>query len=378
MSAEASFPIELVSDPSPRTWKHWWRTWPKWFRIGCWAAIGLLVLHVAVAIRMAFGLTEAEEIAELRKDRDQFQMNYVWEKNGGPFFNAAHYEWHCLINAGLRGRSSANVVDIMFISGHEVRVTTDRDLQLIADHFPNVKNLWIGEADISADGVAKLRRCRCLEELDFCFSDIGDDAIEQLVELPCLTKLDLCLTQITDAVIPILRRMKSLKTVNLGSTDVTLAAIEQWRSEEGAKAPVISTDHRQELPELLRVSVRWSDGVEDRNFATPDRNSGTLSFQRISNAEKEKPYVLHLGIRNLAQMSISAKTLGYDYHSQFVAAFTDGHYRLTLDLAGCLSEPMDVEIRRDAPATQHLQFVMPVTREQAMEKWRRDHPPAGK
>lgn len=326
-------------------------------------------MHVALAIRMAIGLIEAEEIAELRKDRDQSQINYVWEKNGGPFFNDTHYEWYCLINAGLRGRSCANVDELLFFDNiFGPRALTDHDLQLMADHFPNVKNLYLGEADISTEGLAKLRRCRRLEELSLAFSDIDDRGVEQLVELPCLAQLDLCMTQVTDAVIPILRRMKALKTVNLGSTDVTLAAIEQWRSEKGAKAPVIYTDHRQELPELLRVSVRWSDGAEDRNFATPDRNA-SLEFDRFVN-EGEKPYNRLWGYRSLAQMSISARDLG--------KSVDDGDYRMTLHLAGCRSEPMEVKIRRDVTETQHLQFVMPVTREEALEKWRRDHPPAGK
>src|SRR5689334_3330087 len=77
MPAELSHPVASVSDLPPRTWRGWWLAWPKWFRIGCWAALGLALLHVVVAIRIAIGWIEGNEIIALRQKGAIFE--YAWD-----------------------------------------------------------------------------------------------------------------------------------------------------------------------------------------------------------------------------------------------------------------------------------------------------------
>lgn len=372
MSAESAIPVAQVDDLPPRTWRGWWLAWPKWLRIGCWALLGIALLHIAVAIRMAIGLIEADEIAELRKHDSQ--IRYFWDKQGQRTYGETPYSLFLLFHAGLKGSSCANVEEIWLFDRSDLDrpIADDRDLELIAKHFPYLKSLYVENAEITADGLSKLLACRQLEELSLAFTDVDDDAVERLVDFPRLAKLRLAATRVTDSVIPALQRMKSLKSVDLGSTDVTLAAIEAWKTSAGSRGPAVLTDRRQHLPELLRVSVRWSDGMEDNRFATPDRycSDWTLTFEGPLDKGQQTPDVLVMRFGSLTQMSISSGDLSPD--------FADGNYRLTLQLVGVSTGPMTVEIDRNSTTTQRLQFAMPVTREQALERWRQERLSVGK
>lgn len=233
-----------TDDLPPRTWRQWWRAWPKWFRIGVWGCVGMIVLHLALVVRMVIGLHEPVEIGELRKH--DCQIRYVWDKQAQRTYGETPYLFYLLLNAGLSGTSCCNVeeIDLFFPSELDRPITTDHDLELIGNHFPNLKTLYVEQADITANGLRKLRGCRQLEKLSIAFSNLNDDDIQELVDLPQLAELRLVETQVTDAVIPILRQMPSLRSVDLSSTKVTLAAIEEWRASAGKSVPIIRTDRQ--------------------------------------------------------------------------------------------------------------------------------------
>lgn len=133
MSVESPIPVDQLHDLPPRTWRGWWLAWPKWFRIGCWAALGLGCAHIALTVWVATGLIEPPEITRWRQRGAQLQyrdsqsstwMTILWP----PRVYGTIFE-------GLQGRS-VKTVDYVLLTN-----PTDEVCQQCLDEFPNLKGL---------------------------------------------------------------------------------------------------------------------------------------------------------------------------------------------------------------------------------------------
>lgn len=136
--------LSLRNDLPPRTWRSWWLARPKWFRIGCWAAGVMIVLHVALALRICLGLIESQAIRSLKEGRS-VSIRYSWE-------NEERFSGEHLLLAGLLGRSCDHVTDVRIYKG------SDAELKLIADNFPNLRSLDFPSAEVTPAGLASLSR----------------------------------------------------------------------------------------------------------------------------------------------------------------------------------------------------------------------------
>ena len=238
----------------PPTWRQWWLARPKWLRIGLWAIVGVVLLHVALVIRMAIGQIEDRDITQIRERGAE--VHYSWlPRDRGEYFSG--YE---RLNAGLWGRSSVNVVDL------DLAKATDADLKLISSRFPNLKRLWLSQAEVTEDGLTALQSLQKLWFLGIEDSEIGDHDVEGLIGLDSLYWLSLQETRVTDDAIPLLQGMKSLEIVGVQYTDISMKAISEWR-----KSRKIRIDTEQEYLPLtdLSASFRWSDGRRNQDFVGP-------------------------------------------------------------------------------------------------------------
>lgn len=337
-----------------RTGTELWRSFPKWFRILSIAILVCGLLGAVLAIRIAIGLREADVIKQLRQRGAK--IHYPWTHMDFspipiPRSLIRHYvkirEQYRNIVAGLFGLSPANVQAISLEFG------TDSELRLIGGHFRGLKSLTFWKSELSTDSLRSLSSCSQLEFLDLSYSDLDDAALASLKDHSRLQEMRLGATLITDASVGILEKMAALKKVDFYLTDVSSEAIARWRKNQNAPMIVNGSD---ELPIECGGVIRWSDGRRSANFPGPwtmtqidDQSAETV----CSNGPSQ-----YFGRNDMSWSSLSA--------------WTDGQWKLTLKLGECVSETVSVQMKDSQPSKRRFEFVMPCTREHAIQQVRRE------
>src|SRR5262249_2621822 len=159
------------------------------------------------AIRIAIGLVEGPEIAELHRRRASFHYVWDWQER---------FPGERILTAGLLGRSGTSVVYLTYVDN-----VSDQDLRLVARRFPHLLQFQMTDQDVTIDGVAALRRCRRLELLTLSRCPIDDAMLAELAGLTQMKCLDLSGTLITDASLSVLQGFPLLEEVDVWDTDLT-------------------------------------------------------------------------------------------------------------------------------------------------------------
>lgn len=326
-------------DLPPREWRGWWLAWPKWFRIACWAAFGVLVLHAAVAIRISIGLIEPAPIQALR--RPGTHVIYQSNRYGQPF------PGYNRMMDGIKGISCNDVIAIR-LDEHG----TDSDLELIGQSFPNLREIYLTRSQVTATGLEKLRPCENLSSIELEETDVDDAAALFLKHFPKLNRINLSGTLVSDATLALLQDQPGGQcTLNVSYTDVTLEAIKARRP---MRNKVIQTE-RDRVSTGILGSIRWSDGSRSGRFV------GNFEL-RVSG-----PVIDGRSTGSFAQISsnLTRRTMWWD--TKQLQGRTDGDYHFTAKLGGLESAPAIVKIQAGQADIDHVEFRMPCTRAEAMQ-----------
>ncbi len=149
----------------------------------------------------------------------------------------------------LRGVRSFNVHGAKF---------NDDDLQRVVRRLPELRDVDIGQTQVTDSGLSHLLGLKELEALRLHKADISDDGLGRLKGLDKLTILVLSgTTRITDEGLVHLKSFKHLKFLELGGLEIT---------DEGLR-------HIRELPELKILSLIDTSvtprGIEELKAARP-------------------------------------------------------------------------------------------------------------
>lgn len=345
----------IVDDPARQSqwykWHLWWRLLPGWLRILCITGSVLTLLICILAIRVAIGLQEADEIKQLRERGAQ--IYYPWHNLELVRPNTLPRSWirsyvklrdqYKNVVAGLYGLSAQNV-DTIYLQFGDCD-----DLWFITTHFHKLGSLTFSRSLFTSESIRSLNNCPRLEFLDLSYSDLDDNAVELLKPLNQLTELRLGATLVTDNSVPILQQMKSLKKVDLWLTDIIPETIQAWRKD--GNAPALSNGSDQ-IPIGVRGVIRWSDGTRSANFLGPWR---LITIDEASNetVASNSPGLVGLFGRN--DMSWPGPPIP-----------TSGVSKMTLKLGECESETVTLRFTDDGSTTRQFEFMMPCTHEQAL------------
>ncbi len=336
MSAEA--PAANAEHLPQRTWQQWWLAWPKWFRIGAWALVGLFLLHVLLLIRMAIGLQEPTEITNLRERA--YSVSYFWDPDGD---DVELFRGQGVLMSGLWGRAGTNI-DSIYLQ----ECATDDDFAFLGKNCRNVRWLNAQYSRMTLEGLNALRPCRRIISVNLTDAELSDEAMETFLSFPDLQDLDLCGTGITDAAIPVLKRIPKLNYLNVSFTDVSCAAVRDWHV-------VVNPEN---LDTEIRARMCWSDGT----FGTTFEGFAQLTFGTCG---IEKSHLL----RDIDQMlGTSRRSLGQQlssWISELEKTLPDGDYQFQLKLGHYQSVPFLVSFKGGRPSTHLVEFHMPVTKAEA-------------
>lgn len=329
--------LNVTNDLPPRTWRHWWLAWPKWFRIACYAGLVLAAGHVAVGIWILIGLWEPESLADLRERGAD--VEYFWESETSL---VPRYQE---IMSVLYGKGWRSVVEIN-LNGK----ATDADVRRIAANCPALKRLSLRNTEVSAAAIAELAKLPRLEELDLRGTNATDESLSQFGKLDRLTSLYLFGTLVSDQSMPVLASLPHLYWVDLQHTDVTKSKIDTWRTER--KNQIVT--ERDQYPEPVLGFICWSDGERAGNF----RGKFEVHVEGPLNSPK------------LRQRRQKGKSLSRDRLWWRDARFNsrgDGDYRFTLKLGAMESEPALVSVTNRQPSQNPIEFHMPCTKAEALQ-----------
>lgn len=343
MPTKLSAPVAPVSDLAPRTWRGWWLAQPKWLHIGCWAVLGLFVLHVALAIRIYFGLQESPEITTLSEERGVL-IGYGWEDD--PWW----FQGQDILMAGVLGRSPRHVTRLEWFDA------TDADLQELATRFPSLERLELNGDRFSVDGLSRLASCRRLRHLDLSWTEIGDDEVRVLATLRELRFLDLSGTLITESVIPTLRQLPHLEKIHVTFTEIPLSRIRAW----DPKGRLVHTEKYCNSQSVLG-SIRWSDGSRSVNY--PEAFAASA---HVPGSAPQGFYSTRVS-RNLTRKDLF---WGRDFWERI-----DGGCELKLSLGEFESEPVQIEVQQGVPSPSVVEFRMPCTKAEALQSRVNDESP---
>lgn len=324
----------------PRTWRQWWRDQPRWVHIAAWAVRGIVLLHLLIALRIAWGWQESAGVTDLRGRLHT--VRYFWEER------RMRFPYEELLWAGWFGRDWRNISAIKWsVLGQ------DSHLIEIGRRCRGLKALDLKNANVSVRAIAGLGNCRALERLNLDNTNTDDDVIAQFQRLSRLETLSLAGTLVTDESLAVLNSLPHLRRADLTYTDVTREAIDSWRTSR-KHYPVISSE-RIEFPHSLVSSLRWSDGERSVKFprsfqVTIDGPADTLKQQQF--------------IDSRAEFTRQSSW----WHNQLKPLRDDGEYQLTIRFGEIASHPIHVTVRDRKPSTTNLEFQMPCTRAEALKR----------
>lgn len=318
---------EMTSDLPPRTWRQWWRQLPGYWRIAGWTALGLVVLHVAVAARMAIGHIEEREIRNLR--RQGAWVEYDWDFPPEPFHG------YSLLIAGLRGKSCSNVNLISW------RHATDDDLIQLSPKFRNLNNLFLMGSDVTGRGLSQLGKYPQLGIVNLQDANVTDEDVAQLVCMEALIHLELSGTRVTDAGLSKLQQIKSLKRINVAYTAVTEAGLQQNdKSRTYNESPPFG---------YVWGTIHWLDGQQSRRYDSPFTIllEGPLSLEdrRVEKVARDR-------LENRVWF--------------MTTPLTSGEYRAILKIGDYESEPVVINVSGGIAFPDRIEFHMPITKTEAV------------
>ncbi len=339
MPTELLSPVAPVSDLPPRTWRGWWLAWPKWLRIGCWAAFGVVVLQIVSVVVLYVGLREPPEIQALRR-----QGVHIFFSNKGLIPDFSIFGWNV-----RNPHNGADVAQVIFESP-----ATDADLVHLSQHFSNLMILIIHNGEFTAAGLESLSRCRQLIFLDLSGSEVTDAHLAGLRGMQELQDLGLAETLVTDAGIQHLQQLPRLRGLNLTHTAVSLNAIQQWRQTWKPSFGFQVTTEKDKSGDGVSGMIRWIDGERSGRFPGVFKISvdGPVDGAQLQ--------------QRLTDVSTNLNRRHLCWHFSKFAGFEDGDYRFTLKLGDDESEPVIISIENGKSSVSNFEFQMPVTKEQAL------------
>lgn len=162
-----------------RSWpQRAWASVPPWAKIGLRALLVLLLIHVALGIRIWYGLQDPPEVADFGGPG----RHIIIPATNRDFRNPLN--WLDAMPVGLRGTRASDVTDVR-LDEH----TTDELVAYIAKHFPKVQSLYFSRGNITSEGLLVLKACPEISSLDVSDTDIDDGLGDLLPHLPKLTTL---------------------------------------------------------------------------------------------------------------------------------------------------------------------------------------------
>lgn len=141
--------------------------------------------------------------------------------------------------------SLANLKQLIILALADTRIT-DESLKLVADSFPQIESLSVGQCEIHGEGLRGIGNLTNLKRLLMDQTKVTDAGLAHLTRLDTLDALILQGSPITDEGLKHLTGLKQLRTLDLQRTKVTAAGVAELQKT---------------LPEC---SIIWNGGIVDR------------------------------------------------------------------------------------------------------------------
>lgn len=317
-----------------------WERVPGWARIGLAALVLLAVVHLAIGIRIVYGLKDPPEVAAFRAPGRYIGLPsaHLHLRNPLQWIEAAPF--------GLRGLTAKDVTSVRLDEQ-----ATEELVAYIAQHFPNVNSLYLPRSKITANGLMALKSCPQLFFLDVSDTDVDDGLANLLPHLPKLNTLFVMNTNVGDRFAAAAARHSALEYCPIEGTNITKEAVAEWKALRPSCR--IQTDFDRYV---LKAVIRWADGEVTRRYAGeysvgkygPKMTDGSGRFSRSSTTRSS-------GLR-ADQLRWTKQEFQND---------ADGEYQYRLKLDNIEAEPAEFVVKDDIPTPDTLEFRMPVTRANA-------------
>lgn len=324
-----------------RPWRQrMWERVPAWARIGMAAMLVLVVVHIALAVRIWYGIQDPPEVAAIKGPGRHIIIPTTNRQFRNPL------DWLEAVPIGIRGTSAKDVTAVR-LDEH----ATDELVAYIAKHFPNVTSLYFSRGTITSQGLMALKNCPELYSLDVSDTDVDDGLAELLPHLPKLTTLMVMNTNVGDKFTLAAAQHEKLEYCPIEGTNITPEAVTVWKATRPKTR--IQTDFERVA---LRGIIRWADGTTSRRFAGkfsvgrhgPQMTDGSGRFSRSST------------MSSTVLRGDQLRWSGVEFKNE-----VDGNYQYRLKLGDIEAEPADFVVKDGKPSPDHLEFRMPVTRAEA-------------
>lgn len=317
-----------------------WDRIPGWAKIGLAAAAVMVVVHIALGVRIWYGIQDPLEVAAIKAPG----RHIIIPETNKTFRNPI--DWLEALPIGLRGASAEDVTAVRLDEQ-----TTDELIAHIAEHFPKVHSLYFSGGSITTKGLMALKNCPELYSLDVSDTDVDDGLAELLPHLPKLTTLMVMNTNVGDAFTIAAAQHDKLEYCPIEGTNITPAAVDVWKTARPKTR--IQTDFGRVA---IRGIIRWADGETSRKFNGkysvgrhgPQMTDGSGRYARSStmSSAKLRPDQLRWS--------------GVEFQNE-----ADGTYQYRLKLGEIEAKPAEFMITAGKPSVDRIEFQMPVTRAEA-------------
>ena len=314
-----------------------WERVPGWARIALVAMAALVVLHVAVGIRIWYGLQDPPEVAAIRGPGRHIIIPAVNKTFRNPL------DWLEAAPIGFRGVSAKDVTAIR-LDEH----ATDELIAYIAQHFPNVNSLYLSRGKITSQGLLPLKNCPLLHFLDVSDTEVDDGLAELLPHLPTLYTLFVMNTNVGDGFARAAAQHEKLEYCPIEGTNITPDAVAEWKAVRPKTR--IQTDFDRYA---LKAVIRWPDGEITRRY------QGKFSVG------KHGPKMTDGSGRYSRSSTMSSTGLRADHLRWTKIEFrndVDGEYQYRLKLDDIEAEPAEFTVKDGVPTPNVIEFRMPITR----------------